>query len=419
VRRRERTLLDEWEAKQVLRAYGIPVVETHVAGTAEDAVELAGRLGYPVVLKLRSAAITHKSDVGGVRLGLGDAEAVAGAFREMASSIATRFGTEAFGGVTVQPMLRTDDAVELIVGSSVDPQFGPVILFGSGGRLVEVFGDSAVGLPPLNTTLARRLMERTRIHAALQGVRGRGAADLAELERLLVRVSRLVLEQPWIRELDINPLLVRPAGEGPGLLALDARILLHEAEGATCPAVRPAIRPYPSQYVRRCTLADGSTATIRPIRPEDEPLLVAFHRTLSEQSVYLRYFHLMTLSRRTAHERLTRICFTDYDREMAVVVDRRDPDTGGHTILGVGRLSRLHGRNAAEFSMLVGDPWQRQGVGTMLLQLLLEIGRDEGLERIQAEILHENRPMQRVCEKLGFRLRTTAEAVEAEMLLGP
>jgi acetyltransferase len=262
-------------------------------------------------------------------------------------------------------------------------------------------------------------MEHTRIHAALQGVRGRGAADLAELERLLVRVSRLVLEQPWIRELDINPLLVSPAGEGPGLLALDARILLHEAEGATCPSVRPAIRPYPSQYVRRCTLADGSTATIRPIRPEDEPLLVAFHRTLSEQSVYLRYFHLMTLSRRTAHERLTRICFTDYDREMAVVVDRRDPDSGGHTILGVGRLSRLHGRNAAEFSMLVGDPWQRQGVGTTLLQLLLEIGRDEGLERIQAEILHENRPMQRVCEKLGFRLRPTAEAVEAEILLGP
>jgi acetyltransferase len=420
VRERNRTLLDEWEAKQVLRAYGIPVVETRLATTTAEAVAAARAIGFPVVVKLRSATLTHKSDVGGVRLDLRDADAVVEAYGAMEGAITDRFGAAAFGGVTVQPMLRLQDAYELIVGSSVDPQFGPVILFGTGGQLVEVFRDSAVALPPLNTTLARRLMERTRVYGALQGVRGRAPVDLQELEKLLVRVSQLVLEQPWIRELDINPLLVTGGGDGadrPRLLALDARILLHEAEGATCPAVRPAIRPYPSQYVQSWQLRDGSPVTIRPIRPEDEPLLVAFHRTLSEQSVYFRYFHLMTLSHRTAHERLTRICFTDYDREMALVVDRRDPAGGEHALLGVGRLSRCHGENGAEFSMLVSDAWQQQGLGTKLLALLVQIGRDEGLGRITAEILHENRAMQRVCQKLGFTLRPTAEFVHAEILL--
>jgi acetyltransferase len=224
-----------------------------------------------------------------------------------------------------------------------------------------------------------------------------------------------VLEQPAILELDINPLLVAPVGVGHGLLALDARIRLLASEGAICPAPRPAIRPYPRQYVQPWTLRDGSPVTIRPIRPEDEPLIVAFHRTLSEQSVYLRYFHLITLNSRTTHERLTRICFTDYDREMALVVDRRDPLDGSHSVLAVGRLSRVHGEAAAEFSMLVSDPWQHQGLGTRLLGLLLQIGRDEGLERVTAEILHENRAMQRVCSKLGFTLKPQADVVAAEI----
>jgi len=245
-------------------------------------------------------------------------------------------------------------------------------------------------------------------------VRGRAPVDLAELERLLVRFSQLVLEQPAIRELDINPLLV---GSGGLIVALDARILLQESEGATCFNPRPAIRPYPSQYVKPSRLRDGSAVTIRPIRPEDEPLLVAFHRSLSEQSVYFRYFHLMTLSHRIAHERLTRICFTDYDREMALVVERRDPASGEPAVLGVGRLSRCHGENAAEFALLVSDAWQHQGLGTTLLALLLEIGRDEGLERITAEILHENRAMQRVCAKLGFTLHPGPESVSAEIRL--
>ena len=410
-----RELLNEAEAKEVLAAYGVPVVETRIARTAAEAVAAAEAIGWPVVVKLLSSSLTHKTEVGGVQLNLRDGDAVTEAFEELACRIRRDHGEAAFGGVTVQPMLDLEEAYELIVGSSVDPQFGPVLLFGAGGQLVEVHRDTAVALPPLNTTLARRLMERTRIHRALLGVRGRAAVDLAELEQVLVRVAQLVLEQPAILELDINPLLVAPVGVGHGLLALDARIRLLASEGAICPAPRPAIRPYPRQYVQPWTLRDGSPVTIRPIRPEDEPLIVAFHRTLSEQSVYLRYFHLMTLNSRTTHERLTRICFTDYDREMALVVDRRDPVDGSHSVLAVGRLSRVHGEAAAEFSMLVSDPWQHQGLGTRLLGLLLQIGRDEGLERVTAEILHENRAMQRVCSKLGFTLKPQADVVAAEI----
>ena len=408
-----RSLLSEWETKRILSAYGVPVVDTRLASSADAAVAAATAIGYPVVVKLHSPSITHKSDVGGVVVNLIDAAAVRGAYEAMELGIRRAHGDAAFAGVTVQEMVPRHGGLELIVGSSLDPQFGPVILFGAGGTLVEVFRDSAVALPPLNTTLARRLMEQTRIHRALQGVRGMGPADLAGLEQLLVRVSQLVLDHPAISALDVNPLLVAPQGTARPLVALDARILLVGGEGAICTAPRPAIRPYPAEYVRPWILRDGSAVTLRPIRPEDEPLVVAFHRTLSEESVYLRYFHMMSLSARIAHERLIRICFTDYAREMALVADRHDPETGEHAVLAVARLSRIHGRNEAEFSMLVSDPHQHQGLGTELLGLLLEIARDEGLERITAEVLHENRAMQRVCEKLGFTLRATPEVVEA------
>jgi acetyltransferase len=408
-----RELLSEVEAKQVLASAGIPVVETRQAGSAEEAVAAADAIGYPVVLKLHSATITHKSDVGGVRLDLAGPEAVADAYRAMAAAVTERCGPEAFGGVSVQPMVSRHTGIELIVGSSLDAQFGPVILFGSGGTLVEVQHDSAVALPPLNTTLARRLMEQTRVYRALQGVRGGPPADLAALEQLLVRLSQLVLEQPAIREIDINPLLVLPSDSQRPLVALDARILIQPLAGASCGLPRPAIRPYPSEYVRPWRLRDGTAVTIRPIRPEDEPLVVAFHRTLSEESVYFRYFHMMSLQYRIAHGRLVRICFTDYDRELALVVDRQAPASGEHALLAVGRLSRLHGSNAAEFSMLVSDAYQKQGLGTELLGQLLRIGRDEGIDRVTAEILHENDAMQRVCRKLGFQLRTTPEVVEA------
>ncbi len=318
------------------------------------------------------------------------------------------------------------DGYELIIGSSIDEQFGPVLLFGAGGQLVEVFQDRALALPPLNTTLARRMMEQTRIYEALKGVRGRKAVDLTALAKLMVRFSQLVVEQPWIKEIDINPLLVssdhavprlrrdRAAPTGRDrLLALDARVVLHDTDTRESRLPPIAIRPYPTQYIKPWTLNDGKQVTIRPIRPEDESLIVNFHQYISEESFYFRYFHLMKLQTRVAHERLTRICFIDYDREMALVADYLDPDTGEREILGVGRLSKIYGTNEAEFGMLVSDRHQGLGLGTELLHSLIDIGRQEQLNRISADILPENHTMQHLCTKLGFEIQRNMDVVRA------
>ena len=406
-----RTVLTEYESKQLLSAYKIPTVATRIARSEDEAAEAAEATGFPVVLKLHSETITHKTDVGGVRLNLADAADVRRAYRAIETSVAGRAGPGHFLGVTVQPMARNNaDGYELIIGSSLDPQFGPVLLFGTGGQLVEVFKDRALALPPLNTTLARRMMEQTQIYTALKGVRGREPVDLAGLEALLVRFSRLVVEQPWVREIDINPLLASP---GPGgLLALDARVILHGPETTPESLPRPAIRPYPVQYVSPWADRDGRATVIRPIRPEDEPLMVKFHEGLSERSVSFRYFHAMKLSARVAHERLTRICFLDYDREIALVAETTDPRTGDRQILGVGRLGKIQGTNDAEFALLVADHAQGKGLGTEFLRRLIAIGRDEHLARITADILPENVEMQRVCSKLGFQLtQDTGDAV--------
>ncbi|MBD2681756.1 MULTISPECIES: bifunctional acetate--CoA ligase family protein/GNAT family N-acetyltransferase [Nostoc] len=414
-----RTLLTEVESKQVLAAYGIPTVATQVATNAEEAVLLAEEIGYPVVLKVFSQTITHKTDVDGVHLNLHNADAVREAYNAIASSVTAKVGANSFAGVTVQPMIDLRNSYELILGSSIDAQFGPVLLFGTGGQLVEVFQDRALGLPPLNTTLARRMMEQTRIYKALQGVRGRKAVNLEALEQLLVRFSQLVVEQRLIKEIDINPLLVKAQEiTQNSLVALDARIVLHDLDITEAQLPKLAIRPYPTQYVSSWIMRNGLEVTIRPIRPEDEPLMIKLHKTLSEESVYFRYFHLIKLSQRIAHERLTRLCFIDYDREMALVADYQNPETQEHELLAIGRLSKLHGTNEAEFAILVSDRYQCQGLGTELLKRLLQVGRDEHLTLISAEILAENLAMQRVCEKLGFRIHRTAETsvVRAEII---
>ncbi len=402
-REANRTLLSEIESKQVLAAYCIPTVQTLLASTEDEAVQLAEATGYPVVLKVFSRTITHKTDVGGVQLNLRDADAVRRAYRRIQESVTERAGAEHFHGVSVQPMVKLD-GYELIVGSSIDPQFGPVLLFGTGGQLVETFKDRALALPPLNTTLARRMMEQTKIYSALKGVRGRQPVDTAALEELLVRFSQLVVEQPWIKEIDVNPLLASPQR----LLALDARVVVHAREVREDQLPTPAIRPYPVQYVGAWKMKDGTEVTIRPIRPEDEPLMIEFHERLSDRSVYLRYFQPLKLSQRTAHERLTRICFIDYNREMALVAVRRLPD-GGHAILGVGRLSKSHGREEAEIAVLVGDEYQHQGLGTELVSRLLKIARDEKLRRVGSTMLGINREMRAICNRLGFKLEVDME----------
>ncbi|TVU54244.1 MAG: bifunctional acyl-CoA synthetase/GNAT family N-acetyltransferase [Arthrospira sp. PLM2.Bin9] len=399
VRHQGRSLLTEFESKELLALYGIPVVDTRMASTVDAALAAAEAIGYPVALKLLSETITHKTDVGGVKLNLTSAEEVQAAYEAIASSVAEKVGPEHFQGVTVQEMLKLD-GYELIIGSSLDPQFGPVLLFGTGGQLVEVFKDRTLALPPLNTTLARRMMEQTKIYKALLGVRGRPPVDMDALEQLMVRFSHIVVEQPWIKEIDINPLV---ASEDR-LVALDARVVLHDPDTPEDQLSKPAIRPYPQQYVSHWVSQQGIPITIRPIRPEDEPMAVKFHESLSEESVYLRYAHLMKLSSRTGHEPMSRLCFIDYDREMALVAEYTNPESLERQIIGLGRLSKVYGSNEAEFSLLVADAFQRQGVGTQLLKQLLHISRQEKLTCIMAEILTDNRVMQHICEKIGFTL---------------
>ncbi|MFO7537465.1 MAG: bifunctional acetate--CoA ligase family protein/GNAT family N-acetyltransferase [Chloroflexota bacterium] len=413
VRQSGRTILTEYESKQVLAAYGIPTVETRLATSAAEAVTVAEEIGFPVVLKLNSETITHKTDVGGVRLDLLYADEVRQAFTDMEQAVSSKFSPDDFLGVTVQPMLNLKEGYELIIGSSPDPQFGPVLLFGTGGTLVEVFKDRALGLPPLTTTLARRMMERTKIHTALKGVRGRDPVDLAGLEELMVRFGQLVVEQQWIKEIDINPLFA----SATELIALDARVVLYEPEVTESDLPRLAIRPYPSQYIDNFTGDDGNEYTIRPIRPEDEPQMVAFHESLSEESVYLRYFRAFNLSQRVEHERLTRICFIDYDRTMALVVERPHPDTGLPEIIAIGRLNKEVGLPEGEFALLVSDDHQGQGLGTALLTRLLDIGRDEGLTTIYAYMLDENMGMRRICKNLGFNFQRDDNLIKAEIKL--
>lgn len=400
-----RTILTEYESKQLLAAYGIPTVETRIAINEQEAVDIAEEIGYPVVLKLHSETITHKTDVGGVQLDLEDKKAVQQAFKTIAGGARTatgdkdETGKKHFLGVTVQPMVDLE-GYELILGSSLDPQFGPVILFGLGGTLVEVFKDSALGLPPLNSTLARRMMERTNIYKALRGVRGREGVDLEELEQLLVRFSQLIAEQPWIKELDINPLIA----SSKQLLALDARVLLYAPEMDEESLPMLAIRPYPSQYVSEWTTKDGSRIVFRPIRAEDEPEIVRFHQTLSDRSVYLRYMHPMLLDDRAAHERLSRICHCDYDREITLVADRVDAkiDQGELRILGALRITKIHGSNTARFSLLISDQLQGQGIGSELMRRLIPVAEEEKLDTLEAIMTPDNRIMQGMCSKLGF-----------------
>jgi len=411
-RNRGRVLLTELESKQLLSLYGIPTVETRVASTEDEAAKIASDLGFPVVLKVFSETITHKTDVGGVKLNLQGEAAVRSAYRAIESSVAEKAGLDQFSGVTVQPMVKLD-GYELILGSSVDQQFGPVVLFGSGGQLVEVYRDRALALPPLNTTLAQRMMEQTKIFTALKGVRGRKPVDMPALEHLLVRFSQLVLEQRCIAEIDINPLLASPER----LLALDARIVLHAPAVTLDDLPKPAIRPYPLQYVAPWTMRDGNQVTIRPIRPEDEPLMVKLHETLSDRSVYLRYFCSLSLSRRVAHERLLKICFGDYDREMALVAERIDPFTQERRIIGVGRLSKLHGKNEAEVAVLVSDQYQKLGLGNELLRRVVEVARDEKLSQVSAEMLTDNLAMQIIMKGLGFRVRTEEDMTSVRAFL--
>jgi acetyltransferase len=388
-----RTLLTEAEAKEVLAAYGIPVTPTVAAATADEAVTAAREIGFPVVLKLFSQTITHKSDVGGVQLNLADEEAVRTAFAAIREGLRRHHPEVKFEGVTVQPMVR-DKGYELIVGSTVDVQIGPVILFGSGGILVEVLKDRALALPPINRTLARRLIERTQIYKALQGVRGQPPIDFQGLETLLVRFSYLLCDWPEIQEVDMNPVLASPEK----VVALDARVLLGPADVPADKRPRLAIQPYPDHLTAPFRLEDGTDVVIRSIRPEDEPLLVELHAGHSEHTIRMRFFGMVkSLSR----DSLIRLCHLDYDRAMALVAEYRDQEGRPH-LSGVSRYFLDPETKTAEFAVVVGDAWQGHGLGMHLMQRLIAGARERGVKRLFGAVLRENTPMLQLTEDLGF-----------------
>jgi acetyltransferase len=400
-----RTLLTEVEAKAVLAAYGLPVVPTLFAHSAEAAVSRAERVGYPVVLKLFSERITHKSDVGGVQLNLANADAVRSAFATIQANLARHHPEMTFEGVTVQPMVR-DRGYELIIGSSVDRQFGPVILFGAGGVMVEVTRDSALALPPLNRTLARRLMERTQIYKALKGIRGQPPITFDQLETMLVRFSYLLCDFLEIAEIDMNPVLATPER----VIALDARIVLASPDA---PKARLAIHPYPNQYTAPWKMSDGSEVVVRVIRPEDEPLIVELHASFSEHTIRMRFFSLVkTLSR----DSLIRLCHLDYDREMALVAQQRDGDGKPH-LFGVSRYYLTPESGSAEFAVVVGDAWQGLGLGWHLMQRLIDIARQRGVKRLVGQVLRENTTMLELTQELGFTIQPTDENAVVEAIL--
>ena len=396
----KRTILNEFESKMVMKAYGIPVVETYIAKTKQDAICFAEKMKFPLVVKLYSKTITHKSDVGGVKLNLKNPKEVGQAFDEILLSVSKFAKAEDFQGVTVQPMISLD-GYELILGSSFDSDFGPVLLFGLGGQLVEVFKDRSLSLPPLTTTLARKMIESTKIYEALKGVRGRSSINFEKLEQILVLFSRLVSEQKWIKEIDINPLLV----SSDQMIALDARVILHEEGGCV---IKSAIAPYPQQYVETVTLKNGTEAVLRPIRPDDEPKMVQFHKKLSQDTVRQRYLEFVHLKERVAHNFLKRMCFIDFEREIAIVAEVKNQ------IIGVARMTKIPMQEIAIITITIEDSFQGLGLGTKFLDKLILIAKNQDIKILQAQMLKENNVMQNLMKSKGFSLESKGDLIFAE-----
>ena len=395
--------LSETASKTVLEAYGIPVARPVPAAGADEAVRVAAGLGYPVVLKLDSPDITHKSDVGGVALDLESADEVRAAYERIVAG-ARRARPEArVAGVTVQRMVLARDGLELIVGARQDPVFGTVMLAGMGGVTAEVLRDRSLGLPPLNERLARRMLESLRAWPLLQGYRGRPGVNLDRLIEALMRVSYLVADYPEIKELDVNPLLATP----DEVIALDARIIVDRERLAHPgkPYAHLALRPYPEELERHVALPDGERLLLRPIRPEDEPHWMAMLAACSRETLYMRFRYMFQWA---THEAAMRYCFTDYDREIAIVAER---EGGEPRLVGVGRLVAEPEHEAAEYAVLVSDAWQNRGLGGVLTDTCEEIARGWGLKRMEAQTTADNARMLALFKKRGYTVEPDDEGL--------
>jgi acetyltransferase len=388
----QRDLLTEIEAKQVLSAYGIPIVKTVLAKNSVEAAKVAAEIGFPVALKIVSPQVTHKSDVGGVALGLVDADEVRRTAKAMARRVRKRVTGAEITGFSVQAMVRRPQAYETIVGATVDPVFGPVILFGHGGTAVEVIGDRAVALPPLNLALADDLVSRTRIARLLDGYRDRPPSDRHALSQALMQVSQLVSDMPEIVELDINPLLI----DEKGVIALDARIRVAHAELSGI--ARLAIRPYPQELEERIHLGDREVV-LRPIRPEDELQHAAFLAAVDAEDLRLRFFRVV---RAFVHSQLARFTQIDYDREMAIVATARTV-AGEEETLGVVRIVGDPDGTVADFAILVRSDLQGMGLGAVLMKKIIRYCRDRGMRELTGDVLSRNVRMLALAHDLGFR----------------
>ena len=389
--------LTEETSKSLLAAYGIATSQPHFAGTADEAVLVARRLGHPVVLKIHSPDITHKTDVGGVILNLEDDAMVKAAFDRIMTSASRQRPDASIEGVTVQKMINARDGLEMIVGVKKDPVFGTVMMAGMGGVNAELLGDHALGFPPLNERLARLMLESLKMWPLLNGYRGRPLLNIERLIEVLMRLSYLAADYPEIGELDINPLLVTPHK----VVALDARILIDSTVTGSHqePYAHLALRPYPEKYQKQIELKDGAKITLRPIKPEDEPLWMNLLASCSKETIYSRFRYFFQWA---SHEVATRYCYIDYDREIAIVAEIIE--NGERKLLGVGRLIADPDHETVEYAVLITDAWQKRELGSMITDHCLEISGKWNLKRIVAQTTTENRPMISVFEKRGFTI---------------
>jgi acetyltransferase len=397
--------LSESDSMEILTAYGLPVIRRQIAGTKAQAARIARKMGYPVVMKLHSPDVTHKTDAGGVRLDLRGNADVGEAYCQIVSSARNYKPDARIEGVTLQPYFANLD-YEILLGAKRDPNFGPVILFGSGGIFTEVLNDRSLGLPPMSRLLARRLMEETKAYSLLKGYRNRPAADMQQIEEMIIRLSQLLIDFPEIAELDMNPVLIVDGKP----LAVCARILV--SPFAVPSSLHLVIGPYPEEDESHMVSFDGRRIFIRPVKPEDAPLFTALFKLLSPTTIYYRFFGMLKELKPHMLARFTQI---DYDREIALVAI--DEDSTTDNILGVARIIGDPDGKTGEFAVLVGDAWQGKGIGGNLLGKCLSIAERQGFETVHGIVLPENRNMLALGKKLGFEAKRDPGAGDNRLVI--
>jgi acetyltransferase len=396
----QRKILTEPESMAVLNAFRIPTVRNAVARSANEALIIAESIGFPIAMKVMSTDISHKSDAGGVRLNINSASEVRGAYRQMIDQVLLKVPGADIEGVTVEKMYRSSNGRELMIGIIRDPVFGPVISFGGGGTAVEIMGDSAISLPPLNQRLARDLVGRTKVSKLLGEFRNMPAADTDKLIDVLLAVSGMACELPWIQEMDINPLIL----DENGIVAVDARIVVDYPKPSTDPYNHLAIHPYPAHLVKQVQLNDGTDIVIRPIRPEDAEIEAEFIRGLSKES---KYFRFMNSIQELSQEMLVRFTQIDYHNEMALIAVR--PVGSGEEQIGVARYTTNLDKKSCEFALVVSDQWRGRGIAHHLMTRLMQIARDRDLELIEGQVLGNNVRMLALMKTMNFQITNDEE----------